>query len=149
MIAFAVERYAQCGLEIAASAENHVSELLPYEGGYEFDPNLQIYEKLDEIGALHIVTAREGEKLCGYAIFMLMRHMHYRILWAAGDGLWLSKSVRRPRVALRLIKVCEDSLRARGVVLLNIPAPPKDQKLVRLLVAGGYELSSSAYSRRL
>lgn len=132
-----------------AASFAHEKEVNRYDNQFKLNPNLETYAKLDEVGALLNVIAREDRRLCGYAIFLVMNHMHYSIPWAGGDGFWLDKTARRPRVASRMIRFCESSLRDRGVILLTIPAPPKDQKMMRLLVAAGYELSSSAYSRRL
>lgn len=150
MIVFAVERYAQCGLEIAAAAVDHEREMGRYDGVFVLDPNLDTYQKLDAVDALHFVTAREDGLLLGYAIFIIMPHSHYRnVLWAAGDGLWLDHLARRPRVAARMLDAIEDSLRARGVVLVSIPTHPDRPALARLLESRDYRIDSLGFARRL
>lgn len=143
--------YDVCAVEIARLAVVHGREIAPHRGVMgDVDPDLSIYRRLADLGAVCFVTAREAGELVGYAVFAVMPHHHYRgALWAAGDGLWLAPEARRPRVAYRLLDVAEDSLRARGVVLIMIAAQPGYPALGRLLQRRRYQIASIGYSRRL
>lgn len=131
-------------------AIDHEREVRPHGGQFDVDPDLAVYRKVDEAGALVVVTARDGATLVGYALSIVMPHHYYRgLVWASGDGLWLTPAYRRPRIADRMLAFAEDSLRAKGVVLNVIGVHPDHPALGRLLVRRGYALSSLGHSRRL
>ena len=75
------------------------------------------YNKLDDAGALHVVTARNDGELIGYHMSMVWTHMHYAdSLTAFTDIFFLRKEYRKGTGAgIKLFKFMINSLRERGV----------------------------------
>jgi GNAT superfamily N-acetyltransferase len=144
-VEFSTERYAACGREVAELAALHDAEI---PGEFPYDPDLESYRKLDEVGALVIFVAREAGVLVGYVLTIVMPHLQYRVRWGSGM-IFIRKDYRKPRVADRLLAFSEDSLRARGVLLVTIGVHPAHPALGELLVHRDYSLAGSYFSRRL
>ena len=150
MIRFAIERYDTCADEIDALAIEHGNEVQPHGGAFKVDPDLEAWRQLDHLNVLNTVTARDGPLLVGYALSIVMPHLQFKgVKWASGDGVWLSRAWRRPRVIDRLLDCAEDSLRARSVILNVIGVHPGHPALGRILARRGYALTSLGHSRRL
>ena len=151
MLVFAIENYDSCATEMVGLGEAHRDEIKPHADAFPFDPDMNLYARLDEVGMLHVATARAMGRLVGYMLSVVMpSHQHHKsVRWASGDGVYLLPAYRKPRVADRLLAFAEDSLRAKGVILNVIGVHPDHPALGRLLVRRGYALSSHGHSRRL
>ena len=148
-IDFFEERYADCVTEITELAARHAAEVRPHDG-LPYSPSLSTYEALDRVGALYVATARTQAELVGYLLAIIMpQHLHHGIKWASGDGVFLRKDWRRPRLADRILGFAEDGLRARGVVLMTVSVAPDDPGFGRMLESRNYYLSGLSWSRRL
>lgn len=80
------------------------------------------YEAMDRAGSLRVYTARKDNKLVGYAIFIVGRHLHYdTTLYANNDVLYVDPR-QRGTAGLRLIDFSEAALKTEGVhvVILHI-----------------------------
>ena len=147
---FAEERYVDCGAEIAGLAMQHVAEVKPHLGMFPYAPAFSVYQALDAVDALYIATVRVGGELVGYLGAVIMpQHLHHSIKWASGDGVFLRRDYRGPRLADRLLAFAEDGLRARGVVLNTVGVAPDQPAFGRLLESRDYYLSGLSWSRRL
>lgn len=75
------------------------------------------YERMDDLGILHIVTARKEDRLVGYFLAFLMTHPHYKDagLMAVTDIYYLLPEERSGGLGLKLLAEVEKSLLARGV----------------------------------
>jgi len=144
-----VERWGTCGAEIAELAKEHHAEIEPYDNEFEFSPRVEMYAKLDGIGALTIVTAREIGFLVGYALAAVMPHMHYDFKWASGGGVFVLPAFRKSHLSDRILDLFEDSLRAQNVVLNVVGVLPKHPALGQVLTKRKYALGSLGYFRRL
>jgi GNAT superfamily N-acetyltransferase len=150
IIKIACESYVDCGVEIAELAATHNSELVPYDGQFPYAPNLQAYQTLDDAGVLYIATVRVNGELVGYLLAVIIpQHLHYSIKWASGDGMYLRKDWRRPRIANRFLDFVESGLRSRGVILSTIGVSPANLAFGRLLENRGYKHSGTTWARRL
>lgn len=76
------------------------------------------YAKLDEQRILHLVTARDGEKLAGYFLVFVTPNAHYEGVgdMAFTDMYYVLPQYRRGNIGLRLFAFMEETLRKRGAV---------------------------------
>lgn len=76
------------------------------------------YAALDAQGILHLATAREEGKLCGYFLVFLTPNAHYADAGLMGftDMYFLLPEFRKGNTGLRLFSFMEETLRTRGVV---------------------------------
>ena len=85
--------------------------------------NRDLYDALHAQGALVCVGAFDDDRLVGYAIALFAPNLHYQMLSAAHDVLFLHRDYRTPRMALRLIDAVEAECKARGAQLMVWHAP--------------------------
>jgi GNAT superfamily N-acetyltransferase len=121
VIVFRVERYADVIAEIRPLLERHYEEIAAYKQ-FPLQPDWATYIALDRQGKLLIVTARQKDMrdplgtLIGYAIFLVVHHLHYTTQkLAVNDLLFLDKPYRRGSTGIKLITAAEAALAERGV----------------------------------
>lgn len=85
--------------------------------------NRNLYDALYAQGALVCVGAFDDDRLVGYAIALFAPNLHYQMLSAAHDVLFLHRDYRTPRMALRLVEAVEAECKARGAQLMVWHAP--------------------------
>lgn len=115
MITFQHEPLHEVAGEVDSLLELHYLELTQNKDRVKLNPRWDQYAVLQRLGALIVLTARDGDKLVGYAAFFVNRHMHHADLTlAVNDVLFLHPDYRQGTTGLRLVKFCEDSLKAAG-----------------------------------
>ena len=113
---YQVESYSACLGELKAIYPQHWQEIALNKDQIELDPDYELYAKLDELGAVHLVTARDGRFLVGYHISFIRPHLHYRrSLTAFTDIFYLLPEYRRGLNGYNLLKFFVDSVREIGV----------------------------------
>lgn len=111
---FDVERFADVSEEIKPLLERHYEEI-SLSKNFPLQPNWALYEKLDSDGKLCIVTARE-EGLAGYAIFLVVPHLHYQTMKIAqNDVVFIDQEHRKGTTGIKLIAYAEHVLEGLGV----------------------------------
>lgn len=89
------------------------------------DPDWEQYRALESSGALFTVTARNGEELIGYAVFIVWQHRHYRReLLGANDLVFLRADHRKGSAGVRLIQESKRLLKDAGVTFVTFHAKP-------------------------
>jgi GNAT superfamily N-acetyltransferase len=149
-IAFRTERYADVIGDIKPLLVRHWEEIARNKDTVKLDPDYTLYATLDERGQLLICTARDGDRLVGYAIYFTFFQIHYRkTRWAESDIFWIDPELRLPTVALRLFKFCETELRAQGVKVLHTRAKNAHPAAGRLLEHLGHTPIETVYAKVL
>ena len=116
MLIFQVERIADIHEEAGPLLLEHWEEIAVDKDSVPLDPDWPTYFNLDSAGAVHCVTARDGGKLIGYAVYFVIPSLHYRgLLVADSDIFWLSPEHRKGLTGVRLLKFAEETLVLRGV----------------------------------
>lgn len=116
-----------------ALAHAHHDELSASFHGHEFDPDLDRYQRLEDLGVLVCLGAYDGDELVGYSFNVLSTHSHYRtVLCAHNDLLYLKLQHRTGHNGLALMRATRDALKARGVSHVLWYAKP-DTALDKLL----------------
>lgn len=114
-----VETWSSIASEIEAVAAFHWQDLALDKLHFERDLDHEAYRNLEALGRLHVVTARDGENLVGYAIWFVMpHHLHYKSSGsiALADMYFILRDYRKGGLGVRLILESERGLRARGVI---------------------------------
>jgi GNAT superfamily N-acetyltransferase len=125
----------------------HWAEIAHYKD-IPMAPDVDTYNRLEAAGALRCFTVRDSGKLIGYAAFMVQRHLHYDIKYAAQDVLFVDEAHRAGRTGYKLIRFSEERLRAEGVALVTQHVK-KTNNVGRLLERMGYEEVDAVYAKRL
>lgn len=80
------------------------------------DPDWRRYIALEVAGSLHVITVRDGRKLVGYYIGMIMPHLHRKHkLCAYSDLFFILAEYRSGWAGYKLFVEVEKMLKALGV----------------------------------
>jgi len=120
MLSYQKERFVDLLPELPEIFFRHWQEVALHKDQIRLRPNYDEYRRLEELGILHIITARERDKLAGYIFHMVHPHLHYvGSLTAFTDLLYLRKEYTRGMTAASryrdLIRASEKMLRDLGV----------------------------------
>ena len=150
MVAFAKERFAQVINDIKPLLPLHHTELALYQGDIAFDPDYAKYDTLDTMGVIKIYTVRADDGLIGYAIYVVMPHMHYRQnVWARCDLIWIKPEYRRAHIGKGLLAFVEAQLALEGVSVMHTTGKTAHPELLALLLSEGHEHTEFGCSKRL
>jgi hypothetical protein len=127
--------------------ESHWREITHY-ADIPLDPDKDMYNQMEEIGALRCFTARAQGRLVGYAVFFIRHNLHYRSSLQAMQDVLFVLPEHRARLGVKLIRESERLLTSAGVQVLYHHVK-RTNKVGELLVRMGYELIDEIYGKRL
>lgn len=128
-------------------AKNH-AETGALQSG-EFQPDGERFMAMDQAEVARLYTARNQDgELVGYAVFFVIKHMHYgSTQWALQDVLYFLPEYRGIS-SVRFLKWTDQELRSLGVdVICRHVSEKRDYS--RTLKRLGYQPVETAYMRRL
>lgn len=136
----------ECGNLIAA----HWREIAVWQD-IPLDPEWATYETLEKSGMLVIYTVRtDNEKLVGYAVFIMRKHLHYRgHSWALNDIVFVHPDYRDGRVGRNLVRFWEKDLKARGIHVVHVNVKIGHPALDLVLRFEKYRTVESGLEKRL
>lgn len=120
------ETFKQAVAGVAKLIEAHWKEVALYQKDVPLEPDWDRYTKIDAVGKLVVITARDGEELVGYSVFILNEHLHYSSCLVASNDVIYLRPERRGIVGARLIKRSEEILRDLGVRRVTWHIKPKN-----------------------
>jgi len=125
----------------------HHEELGIYNDKISLNVMWENYFALEEMGNLHVLTAREEDKLVGYYICGVQPNLHYAdVLFSVNDILFIHPDYRKGFTGIRLIKEAEKEMRKLGVKVMTIGfktyAP-----FGRLLERLGWDFTEKVYTK--
>ena len=98
---------------------------------------------------LFALSAYVGDRLIGYSVNFLMRHLHYAdLVYAQNDLLFIDKDYRASRAGLALIRATEAHAKAKGAQMLIWHAKP-GTALEALLPRMGYGVQDIMFSKEV
>ena len=101
--------------EVQELLKLHYEELTLNKDVVKLDPDWFRYFDLENSGKFHTITARDNDKLVGYAGWFLMPHIHYKsILVASNDVLFLHPDYRLGTSGIKLLKYSESEMLKLG-----------------------------------
>lgn len=112
-------------------------------------PDYEAYGRLYVAGMLRCITARDGDDLVGYAIFIVHPHLHYKTCKTAFEDIYfLKKEHRLGRTGIRLFQFAEEALRADGVnrIIVHTKIHLDNSRLFEYL---GYKHTDKLYTKIL
>lgn len=123
MIRYEVEKWRDIqGQELEDLLQLHWEEIALNKDTIKLAIDYERYNTLDDAGAFHVVTVRDGTNLVGYHAAIISPHLHYKNdLMAFSDVYFLRKDYRTGRTGIKLFQFVEQSLKARGVkkIIIN------------------------------
>jgi GNAT superfamily N-acetyltransferase len=131
--------------ELKPLLERHYREIAHYQD-IPLDPDYGFYADAPHI---RMFTVRDEGKLIGYGLFHVSRNKHYMgSLQAVQDILFILPEYRGTVTGPRLIRYCDEQLRAEGcqVVYQHVKTA---HNFGPLLERQGYELVDLIYAKRL
>lgn len=121
-ITFQQERFADCLEELKPLHAVHWQETEEDRHELGLDIDYPYYLKVEEMGMLHLVTARDGAQIIAEALFFVQPQRHSKGKLGAGlDSLYLLKEYRRGLIGLGLLRFTRETLMQRGVVSWTLP----------------------------
>lgn len=119
MISFSVENWDDVKDEASVLWPLHWEEVGQNKIKMQLDPDIQKLDKMNSLGMLHIVIARNNGNLVGYHASIIDTLIHYKnVLAAKGDLHWLHPEYRKGTTGLKLFKEVERTLKLRGVQVM-------------------------------
>lgn len=109
------ELVRDCWDEAAALLKHHWEGTATYRRHEPFNPDKSRYIAYNDMGFLHLLTAREDGKLIGYFVVYVTESMHSQIKMATEDTFYIHPDHRYGRLALRFLKYIESYLAELGV----------------------------------
>lgn len=148
-VVFAVEPFSLVYPEAKALLELHYDEIAPHKHILKLNPDVTVYQKMEQTGELCIVTARANKILIGYIVMLIKRHLHYRDTYVASDDIhFIHPYYRKGSLGLRLIAAAEKEmvLRKVKIMVLRTKAASNHGLLFERL---GYKPLDIVYSKAL
>lgn len=112
------------------------------------DPDWPTILAEERAGGFRAFTARANGQLVGYAAFVVRRHLHYPVVCAYSDVVFLAPGTRMGWTAFRLLSRADDALRDSGVFKVyqreKVSAP-----FAPILRRLGYVHAENGFERRL
>lgn len=106
------------------------------------------YEALEANGNLITFGAFDGDELVGYSVAMIVPHMHYDMLCAHHDLLFVRADFRKGSLGLRLMRETETAAKARGAKFVVWHAKP-GSTFETILHRIGYAVEETVYRKDL
>ena len=127
----------------------HWDEIALNKGMMVLKPDVERYQALEASGVLFALSAYVGDRLIGYSVNFLMRHLHYAdLVYAQNDLLFIDKDYRASRAGLALIRATEAHAKAKGAQMLIWHAKP-GTALEALLPRMGYGVQDIMFSKEV
>ena len=124
-------------------ATTHFSAL-----GRIYRPTFDRYRDYEESGSLFVVTARDQDRLAGFAIMYVFCSMHDQSLAAQEDFFYLLPEYRRGWNAVHLLSAVERECARRGVTEVHMTVE-NGNPAGHILSARGYAAEARCYRKSL
>ena len=118
MITFQEETLDQIrGKELEDILKLHAEELPDFS--FSPKPDWKVYQQLEDMNILHIVTARDNKKLVGYCVSIIAVHHRYKnTVIAENDVHYLLPEYREGWTGYKFLKHVIQLLKARNVNII-------------------------------
>jgi len=132
--------------ELSSLFDQHKEEVGSF-GDIPVDPDWRTYTKLCDVGLVHILTLRHTLELVGYYIVMINRHLHYNIIIAENDIVFIRPD-HRGMIAVRFLKWIDAYLKRQGVNYAHVGVKPI-RDFSPILKRMGYKTMEVRYYKEL
>ena len=113
-------------------------EICAFHGqrGFVIQPDIEQYNRLSEQGGLVIITARDGDRLCGFALGIMYRALHHKLATCGNVDACYIEPGNRSHIR-GMIKKIEDEFTEHRANIIAWPTSPTGN-LYSLLKSLGY-----------
>jgi len=119
LITFQEETLSQSLIEEGEDILKLHSEELS-EFSFKLNPDWKVYQQLEDMNTLHIVTARDDDKLIGYYVSIIYTHQHYMgTVVAENDLHYLLPEYRKGWLGYKFLKQVIQFLKERNVDVIT------------------------------
>ena len=131
---------------IANNIENHSADINRKETYGDANVDWDAYLQLSHEGRCRVTTARENDKLIGYAVFCISRHPNHRdFIHAINTALFIEKKYRG-KLTLDLIRKSDKYLEEMGVMETSYTF--NDERIGKLIERANYKQRQITWSNR-
>lgn len=120
MITYKQEFYKDLRHDLPGLIQMHYNEIALNKDIIKLNPDWDAYQKMEAQGFTRAFTARDGDKLVGYAVFVVTTALHYKDhLFACNDIFYLHPEYRKGFVGYKLLKNAMGWLKDDGVTKVH------------------------------
>jgi GNAT superfamily N-acetyltransferase len=112
------------------------------------NPQRATYQQLEDLKALSVIGAFDGERYVGFALVLTTVSPHFGCMLSTTESLFVAKSYRHTGAGTKLLKAAERHAQASGSVGLLVSAP-HGGRLAELLPMKGYAESNRVFYKGL
>lgn len=144
---FQVEKWSDCVDDMRWLWPMHWEEVAIDKEQIPLNVWEEAYANAEKKGDLHIVTARDDEKIVGYYFCFVYPHLHYQqSLTAHTDVYFLHPAYRKGDNGTKLIRFMEQSLKELGVERIYTQTKVQNDKS-KLFERLGWRRTEIVYSK--
>lgn len=145
---FARERIHGLWDESRAITEAHWREIAWFRDEIPLSPDRTTFERLEDADMLRVFTARVDGELVGYAVFILSRMLHYDVIQAFCDVVFLRQDHRKGYVASTLLNFAEGQCVVAGAKIIAYHGKVDQPHFGRFMKSRGFEAMDTVFVRR-
>lgn len=140
-------------LEVIDHAEalytEHFDEIALHKERLVLSPDRETYAILENAGAVFTLVVRDkADEIVGYTITSIARHLHYDMLQAQNDVIYLRKDLRQSGIGAELIRATENEAKLRGASVIAWHAK-QNTPFERVLPRLGYGVQDIIFTKGL
>lgn len=129
--------------------EEHWKEIAKNKQLMKLAPDVEKYKLIEESGNLLSLFAYKNDKLIGYSVNILSKHLHYKELTTAyNDLLYLDRDYRKTSLGGELMAETERKCKERGAQLMLFHAK-ENTSLCKILPNKSYTVHEIIFSKEL
>lgn len=125
------------------TAESSLDEMPP------INPNVDLYIKLNEAGALTTLAAYDDELVIGYANFIISPNLHYSVSTAVTESFFVKEDYRKTGAGMFLLKEMERLAKEKGAIAFLVSAPTDSKLSVVMDKNKAYKETNKVFFRSL
>lgn len=142
-------RLSESVVELEDLFNSHMEEVLGL--GYEFKPDYDAYERLEEMGACIFIIAYSLDGLpIGYCSYILNPSLHFKgKVYGVQDLLYVSKGYRGSGLGFELVKHAEHLCKDGGCNLITLTSKVGSKSIRDIAIDGDYTEYETSYIKEI
>lgn len=146
---FKRENIKDVSLDIEEIIDSHFEEVSPFQDILP-NPDVSFYCALEDRGFLRTYAARNDlGALCGYCVFFVQVHPHFKSKQALCDLLYLKPEHRSRSVGSEFVKFIESSLMAEKDIDVIFFSSTSKKPIGKIFERLGYQQTDVRYAKRV
>lgn len=148
MITYEVGNAKECFNEIQRLFQDHYEEISLLKD-YELKPDYARYFSIHEKDMLQVILCKDDNKIVGYIVFFICKHLHYiDCVLATEDIYYLKPEYRKGRTAIKMFKFAEQYLKSLNVDMIKYGTKIHSDN-TSLFEYMGYSFTEKVYTKML